>query len=332
MAAADRFQPRGIFDVGLGDLLGMPLLELGVSPGHHRFGVAHGCLALLLELLHLRFEDVLHPVLALLDQLLAVGERLAQRGTVLRGARARQLGQCDIRSDTGRQRDHDSDDRRSRPADDHSQPGGQPSRQEQEGPDEDVDPEELGEPEPCERHQLFVDLGAEVLKLDEGRFFDRGFVGFGRVGGFGRGGRSRRFDRRWRVGGRHGRGRLGRGRRELAAPLQDEVGRFLRQVKLTDLGRPVGVGTPAPFHTLVARPFEERQRLPPGLFLDLLGAPLVFFQLLVMLFLDCGIFFLCRLRIALKRLHHLCARRAYSASMASLSILNLAARWRASSR
>ena len=85
-----------------------------------------------------------------------------------------------------------------------------------------------------------------------------------------------------------------------AEPLQQDLGGLLVDVQVMDRRRPVGLGPAPPLDALVARPLEERQRLPAGLVLDLLAPALLLLELLVGLLLGPGVLVLPGLGIALE--------------------------------
>ncbi len=116
------------------------------------------------------------------------------------------------------------------------------------------------------------------------------------IGRGGRDGRPRAFRRRGRRDG------FRQVRRELAAALENKVSRLFLQVELVERGVPVGLSPAPPFDSFVPRSLEERQRLPAGFFLGLLGPALVFLELVVDLLLGLGILVLASLGVALKRL------------------------------
>ena len=80
-------------------------------------------------------------------------------------------------------------------------------------------------------------------------------------------------------------GLLGGGDRQPAAPLEQDLAVLLADVQLFDRVRPVGLGRPPPLDPLVAGPLEDRQRLPAGLLLGLLGLALLLLELVVDLLL-----------------------------------------------
>src|SRR5205814_9910044 len=82
-------------------------------------------------------------------------------------------------------------------------------------------------------------------------------------------------------------------------PLQRQVRLVLPDVEFGDRGGPVGLGRPPPLDTLVAGPLEDRQRVPAGLLLGLLGPPLLLLELVVDLLLGLGVLRLARLGIPL---------------------------------
>ena len=132
----------------------------------------------------------------------------------------------------------------------------------------------------------------------------------------------RRLRRRERTRPPGGRGRFRRRRAPLAEPAADGTSRkcrvasrpqrseqippssFFRCSSSSASCQPASVAAP-PLDSLFLRPFENRQGLPAGFFLGLLGLAMVFLELVVDLLLGLLVLVLARLGIALKSLDDL---------------------------
>ncbi len=323
-ANLDLLEPHRKILVGVLGLFLVSLLKLGNAAGQRFFSLAHLGLAVFIQLADLSVELILDPILVLLDDLLGLLERLFERNSMPRHARAGHGHESDASPDRGGNCDHGPDDGGGYPAG-HREPQGHGHHgsQDQERPDEDVYSQELGQLERLDGDQCLLDAGADVLERDEGTLFGvpilpgghggrgcslhlaarRGLAACGHAEGRLAGGRVHQGG----VGRRRGRCDIRQGRGELSAAFQNEFGVCLLDLEVLELFVPARVGSASPLDPVVARAFEDRQRLPPRFFLGLFGPALIFLQLLVELLLGEGVLVLGGLRVALESLDDLVA-------------------------